>query len=88
MWSEVSPDPVVELVRTLAKALVDFPQDVRIQEVGGRTRVVIEVEVHPRDLGKIVGRQGANAEALRTLVKAAGGKQHKRYTLVILDERS
>ena len=64
-----------ELVEAIARALVDHPDD-----------VVLELRVHPEDLGKVIGRQGRTAKAIRTLLGAAGMKLHKRFTLEILED--
>ena len=74
-----------ELVEAVAKALVDHPQDVQVRAVAGEQGTVLELRVHPEDLGKVIGRQGRTAKALRTLLGAAGLKAHKRFTLEILE---
>ena len=74
-----------ELVETVARALVDHPQDVQVRAVDSPQGTVIELRVHPDDLGKVIGRQGRTAKALRTLLGAAGLKVHKRFTLEILE---
>ena len=74
--------PLVEFV---AKSLVDQPDDVDVQQVERGDATVLELEVAQPDLGKIIGRQGRTARALRTLLSAAGQKQRRRYILDILD---
>ena len=74
-----------ELVEAIAKALVDNPDQVHVQAVDGEQVTVLELRVHPTDLGKVIGRQGRTAKAMRTLLGAAGMKLHKRYTLEILE---
>jgi predicted RNA-binding protein YlqC (UPF0109 family) len=74
-----------ELVETIARALVDHPQDVQVRAVDNEQGTVIELRVHPEDLGKVIGRQGRTAKAIRTLLGVAGVKTHKRYTLEILE---
>jgi uncharacterized protein len=74
-----------ELVETIARALVDHPQDVQVRAVDGEQGTVLELRVHPEDLGKVIGRQGRTAKAIRTLLGAAGIKLHKRFTLEILE---
>jgi len=59
------------------KALVDDPEAVQVRKVEGERSIIFEVRVAPADLGKIIGKQGRIANALRTLVRAAGTKQHK-----------
>lgn len=72
------------LVEYIAKALVDNPDAVRVNRIEGETVVIFEVEVAPDDLGKIIGRQGRIANALRTIVKAAASRQGKKATVEIL----
>ena len=75
-----------ELIEFLAKSLVDNPDEVqtRTYERGGQGTVV-ELEVAPADLGKVIGRQGRTARAIRTLLSAAGQKTRRRYSLDIVD---
>ena len=74
-----------DLVEAIAKALVDNPDQVQVRSVDGEQVTVLELRVHPTDLGKVIGRQGRTAKAMRTLLGAAGMKLHKRYTLEILE---
>ncbi len=74
-----------ELVEAIAKALVDNPDQVQVRAVEGEQVTVLEVRVHPSDLGKVIGRQGRTAKAIRTLLGAAGMKLKKRFTLEILE---
>ena len=78
--------PMKELVETIARALVDHPDDVKVKSGEGAQVTVLELQVHPQDLGKVIGRQGRTAKAIRTLLGAAGLKQRKRYTLEILED--
>ncbi len=75
-----------ELVETIARALVDRPDDVHVKTIGGAQVTVLELRVHSEDLGKLIGRQGRTAKAIRTLLSAAGTKVHKRFTLEILED--
>ena len=75
-----------ELVEAIAKALVDHPEGVQVRVVEGSQVTVLELRVHPEDLGKVIGRQGRTAKAMRTLLGAAGMKLRKRYTLEILED--
>jgi predicted RNA-binding protein YlqC (UPF0109 family) len=75
-----------ELVEEIAKALVDRPEDVEVKSVDGSQVTVLELRVHPEDLGKVIGRQGRTAKAIRILLGAAGMKLKKRYTLEILED--
>jgi predicted RNA-binding protein YlqC (UPF0109 family) len=77
---------VKELVEAIAKALVDHPEEVQVKAVDGSQVTVLELRVHPEDLGKVIGRQGRTAKAVRTLLGAAGMKVKKRYTLEILED--
>ncbi|HMD31283.1 MAG TPA: KH domain-containing protein [Candidatus Acidoferrales bacterium] len=74
-----------ELVETIARALVDHPDEVQVRSLDGEQATVVELRVHPEDLGKVIGRQGRTAKALRTLLGAAGLKTRKRYTLEIVE---
>jgi uncharacterized protein len=74
-----------ELVESIAKALVDHPDDVIVNAVAGEQVTVLELRVHPEDLGKVIGRQGRTAKSIRTLLGAAGMKLRKRFTLEILE---
>jgi predicted RNA-binding protein YlqC (UPF0109 family) len=74
-----------ELVEHIAKALVDHPDDVKVDTVDGPQTTVVELRVHPEDLGKVIGRQGRTAKAMRTLLGASGMKLHKRFTLEIVE---
>jgi len=74
-----------DLVESIAKALVDHPDDVQVRASDGDQASVVELRVHPDDLGKVIGRQGRTAKALRTLLGAAGLKARKRFTLEILE---
>ena len=75
-----------ELVEVIARALVDHPDDVKVETVAGPQATSVELRVHPEDLGKVIGRQGRTAKAMRTLLGASGMKLHKRFTLEILEE--
>jgi uncharacterized protein len=77
---------VKDLVERIVCALVDHPEEVKISEVQGHHAHIIEVDVAKDDRGKIVGRRGATADALRTLLKAASGKEGKRYILEIIED--
>jgi predicted RNA-binding protein YlqC (UPF0109 family) len=74
-----------ELVEAIAKALVDHPENVQVKSVDGEQVTVLELRVHPDDLGKVIGRQGRTAKSMRTILSAAGTKLRKRLTLEILD---
>jgi uncharacterized protein len=74
-----------ELVEAIAKALVDNPDQVQVRAVEGEQVTVLELRVHPNDLGKVIGRQGRTAKSIRTILGAAGMKLKKRLTLEILE---
>jgi predicted RNA-binding protein YlqC (UPF0109 family) len=78
---------VREVVEVMAKALADQPDDVRVTESQHKHVTVIELFVSPRDLGKLIGRQGRTAAALRTLASTAGEREGKQVTLEIREER-
>ena len=73
------------LVEQIAKALVDEPEQVSVQTVDDREGTVLELRVGPNDLGKVIGKQGRTARSLRTILGAAGMKQHKRFILEIVE---
>ncbi len=74
-----------ELVEFLAKSLVDEPDEVRIRSRERDQQTTFELTVAPGDLGKVIGRQGRTARAIRTVLAAAGQKSRRRYALDILD---
>jgi predicted RNA-binding protein YlqC (UPF0109 family) len=74
-----------ELIEFLAKSLVDNPDEVSVSHHQRDQQTVLELEVAEADLGKVIGRQGRTARALRTLLNAAGQKSRRRYSLDILD---
>jgi predicted RNA-binding protein YlqC (UPF0109 family) len=78
---------VRELVEEIVKALVDRPEDVVCTEVEGAHSCVLELKVAPEDVGKVIGKKGAHADAIRRLIHAIGGKKKKRYVLEIIEER-
>lgn len=77
--------PLGELLEAIARTLVDHPEEVRVRAVGGRTITVLELRVHPEDIGKVIGHDGRTAEALRTILGAAGRKLNRRVKVEILD---
>ncbi|MBI4041856.1 MAG: KH domain-containing protein [Deltaproteobacteria bacterium] len=74
-----------ELVEYMAKSLVDHPDDVDVAEIEGVQTTVIELKVAKEDLGKVIGKQGRTARALRTILNAASTKINKRSVLEILE---
>ncbi|MBQ7584677.1 MAG: KH domain-containing protein [Desulfovibrionaceae bacterium] len=73
------------LIEFIAKALVDHPEDVQVSEVEGEQTTVLELKVAQDDLGKVIGKQGRTARALRTILSAASTKAKKRTVLEILE---
>ncbi|MCB1198069.1 MAG: KH domain-containing protein [Bdellovibrionota bacterium] len=73
------------LLELIIKQLVDFPDDVNINEIAGEQTCVYELRVNKEDLGKIIGKQGRTARAIRTLLSAAAVKDSKRVMLEIID---
>ena len=74
-----------ELVEIMAKALVDYPDQVEVTEIAGRDTSVIELKAAKEDMGKIIGKKGHNAQAMRTILNAASRKLNKHVVLEILD---
>ena len=74
-----------DLISDIVKALVDQPDQVSVNEVEGGHTVILELSVAKSDMGKVIGKQGRNAQAIRTILSAASGKVRKRYLLEILE---
>lgn len=74
-----------ETIEMIVKSLVDDPDTVDIREVDRNGATLIEVRVAPQDVGKIIGKQGRTIRALRSLARAAGTKQNRRYLLEIVE---
>ncbi len=74
-----------DLIADMAKALVDQPDQVTVTEIEGAQSVVFELSVAKSDMGKVIGKKGRNALALRTILSAAAGKARKRYVLEIVE---
>ncbi len=74
-----------ELIEFIAKALVDFPDKVVVGELVGEQTTVIELKVAKEDLGKVIGKQGRTAHAMRTILNAASTKLRKRSVLEIIE---
>lgn len=73
-----------ELVEILAKALVDHPDEVYVNQIEGEQSIILELKVNPDDMGKVIGKQGRIAKSIRTLVKAAAAKEGKRVVVEII----
>jgi uncharacterized protein len=78
-------DDMQELIAFITKALVDDPEAVEVKAIEGERTIIFEVSVAPDDLGKIIGREGRTARALRTLLAATSARHHKRAVLEILE---
>lgn len=74
-----------DLIEFMAKALVDNPDDVDVNEVVGEQTTVVELKVAKEDLGKVIGKQGRTARSMRTILSAASTKQRKRSVLEIVE---
>jgi len=74
-----------ELIEYIAKSLVDHPEEVKVTEVEGERTSVIELSVTKEDLGKVIGKQGKTARAMRTILSAASTKEKKRTILEIIE---
>jgi predicted RNA-binding protein YlqC (UPF0109 family) len=74
-----------DLISEIVRALVDQPEEVSVNEIGGSHTTVLEVSVAKTDMGKVIGKQGRTAQAIRTILSAAAGKKRKRYMLEIVE---
>ena len=74
-----------ELVKYIAQALADYPDQVEVKEIEGERTSVLELRVAPSDLGKVIGKQGRTARAMRTILSAASAKLKKRAVLEIIE---
>ncbi|EKN64088.1 hypothetical protein BABA_23895 [Neobacillus bataviensis LMG 21833] len=72
-----------ELIETIVKPLVDFPEDVRVDSIEDDNRITYQLSVNKTDMGKVIGKQGRVAKAIRTVVYAAGSSQQKKIFLEI-----
>jgi predicted RNA-binding protein YlqC (UPF0109 family) len=77
-------DKMKELIEYIAKSLVDDPSQVTVTEVGGASSIIIELHVAPSDMGRVIGKGGRVANAMRTLIRVAAAKEGKRVTLEIV----
>ncbi len=72
-----------ELVEVMAKALVEHPEEVSVTETEKNGELIVELKVAPSDMGKVIGKQGRIAKAIRSVVKAAASKEEKKVTVEI-----
>jgi predicted RNA-binding protein YlqC (UPF0109 family) len=77
---------VKELVELIAKALVDQPEKVTVSVLDGEQTTILELNVAPEDLGKVIGKQGRTARAIRIILGAAGMKIKRRFNLEIIEK--
>ena len=70
----------------LCKSLVDMPEEVKVTQIDGEQTSILELRVHQSDLGKVIGKQGRTARAIRTILAAAGMKQRRRFNLEIIEQ--
>ena len=71
-----------ELVEVLAQSLVDHPEEVTVQETEKDNEILLELKVAQEDMGKVIGKQGKNAKAIRTVMKAITAKEHKKVGII------
>lgn len=77
-----------DLVEIIAKSLVDNPNEVHVNEIQGEQGLVLELRVAPEDMGKVIGKQGRVAKAIRTVVKAAALNENQKVVVEIIDVES
>ena len=78
-------DQLTELIDYIARALVDEPEDVQVEAVEGDRAIILELTVAQSDLGKVIGKDGRTARAMRTLLSATSARQRRRAILDILE---
>jgi predicted RNA-binding protein YlqC (UPF0109 family) len=74
-----------DLITKILQALVDQPEEISVSEMGGGDTIILEVKVAKTDIGKVIGKRGRTAQAIRTILNAAAGKSRKRYILEIVE---
>ena len=77
-----------DLVEIMAKSLVDNPNEVHVNEIQGEQDLILELRVAPEDMGKVIGKQGRIAKAIRTVVKAAALNKDQKIVVEIIDVKS
>lgn len=73
-----------EVLEIIAKALVDYPEEVRVNQVEGEQSIILELHVAQSDMGKVIGKQGRIAKSIRTVVKAAASREAKHVSVEIM----
>ena len=76
-----------ELVELIAKSLVDNPDKVQVSQIDGEQSSIIELKVAPEDVGKVIGKEGRNVQAIRIILGASGMKLKKRFILELIEKR-
>jgi uncharacterized protein len=85
-WHTEKGDPVMkELIKYIAQSLVDDPEQVDVQEIKAQQTLVLELRVAKEDLGKVIGKKGRTAQAMRTILSCASAKEQKRVILEIVE---
>lgn len=79
-------DPMKEFVEFITKKLVDVPEAVEVSYIEGKNTAIIELRVAPEDVGKVIGKSGRTANALRTLISAVASRQNQKVVLEIIEE--
>jgi len=79
-------ESIKELILRVVGAMVDYPDKVRVSEIAGDQMTVFELSVAKEDLGKVIGKQGQNAKAIRTILNAASSRERRRSVLEIIDQ--
>ena len=74
-----------ELIASICKALVDCPEKVNIKEIQTGTTIIFEIRVDPQDIGKVIGKSGKTAHALRQILNSIASKENKRIVLEIIE---
>jgi predicted RNA-binding protein YlqC (UPF0109 family) len=74
-----------DLITAIVQAIVDQPEEVKVNEIAGEHTSVLELRVAKTDMGKVIGKRGRTAQAIRTILSAASGKAGKRYILEIVE---
>jgi hypothetical protein len=74
-----------DLISHIVRALVDYPEEVAVSEVEGGQTVILELRVAKSDFGKVIGKRGRTAQAIRAILNAASGKAKRRYVLEIIE---
>ena len=74
-----------DLITEIIQALVDHPEEVSVNEIRGSYTTVLELRVAKTDMGKVIGKQGRTAQAIRTIMSAVAGKTRKRYILEVVE---